>query len=73
MSRRLIERIGFDRAAPLMTAKVYRDTESEGYVVLFFKNGKHRPQADYETSDREDALQTARLSIEMAHTAKGGR
>lgn len=71
MSRKLIERVGFDQAAPIMTAKVYRDTESEGYVVQFFKNGKHRPQADYETGDRNDALQTARLSIEMSRTAAG--
>lgn len=70
MTRKLIARIGFDRAAPVMTAKVYRDPETYGFVVLFFKGGKHRPQADYETDSREDAIQTATLSVEMAHTAK---
>ena len=72
MSRRLIATYGADRAAPLMVAKVYRDTDTEGFLVRFYKDGtKLRPQADYETDSRADALQTAALSVEMAHTARG--
>lgn len=70
MSRRLVHTAGLQFAAPIMTAKVYRDSESEGFVVLFFKNGKHRSQADYETNERADAIQTADLSCEMANTAR---
>lgn len=70
MGTRLVERIGFDQAAPIMTAKVYRDTESEGYVVRFYKNGVHRPQADYETSDKDDAIRTAEFSIARSRASR---
>lgn len=69
MTRKLIETFGVDRAAPLMVAKVYRDTaDTYGYVVRFFKDGtKYRPEADYETNDREDALATAKHAVDQAH------
>lgn len=66
MARKLIETIGADRAAPIMVAKVYRDTELQCFVVRFFKNGKHRPAADYETDDKADAIGTARHAIERS-------
>jgi hypothetical protein len=69
MARKLIHTEGRNRAAPLMVAKVYRDPEIGGYLVRFYKDGTRlRPEADYETNDREDAIGTARLCVERAHT-----
>lgn len=68
MSGRLIHTAGRDRAAPLMVAKVYRLPHGDGFLVKFFKDGtKHRPAADYETDDRDDAIGTADESVRGAH------
>lgn len=68
MARRLVATIGADKAAPLMTAKVYRDTEAMAYVVRFFKDGaRYLPRADYETEDRADALGTAMAEVRRAY------
>lgn len=64
MARRLIATIGQDKAAPLMVAKVYRDPDTYGFVVRFYKDGtRYLSRADYETDDRDDALSTARLEV----------
>ncbi len=51
------------QAAGAKTAKVYRDTDTDEYVVKFFVDGKHQPQADYFTDDKQDAMNTARAEV----------
>lgn len=68
MNLRLVAAIGKDAAAPLMVAKVYRDTEQGVFLVKFYKDGtKYRPRADYETDDREDAIGTAKHEVRRAY------
>lgn len=47
------------------TAKAYRDSENGEYVVRFTgRDGARRPDADYFTDDKSDALGTARAMVE---------
>jgi hypothetical protein len=67
MARKLIARLGNPEQ---MFAKVYRDPETYGFVVEFYRAGKHLKNADYETDERADAMQTAALQCEMAAAAR---
>lgn len=44
-------------------AAVYRDAENDEFVVRFYENGKHQKAADYHTSEKQDALDTAAFTI----------
>jgi S1-C subfamily serine protease len=44
-------------------AVTYRDSEWEEFLVRFYENGVHLEDADYHTSDRDDALDTARVWV----------
>lgn len=47
------------------TAKVYHNTEWQEYVVKWFNTrGTHMDASDYHTDDKQDALDTAQLSME---------
>lgn len=52
-------------------AKIYRDAEWDEYVVVFFRDGKRLPDADYHTGDWDDADATAQAVLnsynESAH------
>lgn len=41
------------------TAKVFRDCESDEFLVQFFIGTTHLEEADYSTSDKVDAIGTA--------------
>lgn len=41
------------------TVKVYRDSEWQEYRVRSYPNGKLYAPADYHTTDKQDALDTA--------------
>ena len=72
LGARLVERIGYDKAAPLMAAKVYRLPHGAGYLVRFFKNGQaHKTRADYETEDLGDAIGTTKHSVRRAYLHYG--
>jgi hypothetical protein len=45
-------------------ATIKRDADTYGYIVRFFESDKHNPARDYETSDRNDAVQTALAELE---------
>jgi len=47
-------------------ARVYRDTGWDEYRVRFYYAGVHRPEADYFTTCRDDALSTAAFVPEEA-------
>lgn len=42
-----------------IVANIYRDADTDEYAVKLFVDGKHYEPADYFTSDREDAINTA--------------
>lgn len=44
-------------------AKVYRDAENDEYRVCFYIDGKKIHEADYHTSDKNDALHTANFWV----------
>lgn len=44
-------------------AGVYHDKAFEEYRVLFIRDGAHLPDADYHTSDKDDAIETARAHL----------
>ena len=47
-------------------ASVYYDSEWQEYVVRWFNtHGVHLDASDYHTDDKEDALSTARLSLDL--------
>ena len=46
-------------AGTVHTSKVYRDVEYNQYITRFYINGKHNPKADYFTSGKADAIDTA--------------
>ena len=46
-----------------LSAKIYRDSDYNGYLVRFFESGKHREEADYDTQDLQEAIGTAEYSI----------
>lgn len=58
MALRLLDEIAND--ARTRIAKVYRDTEWQEYRVKFTQDGARLPDADYHTTDRDDATHTAR-------------
>ena len=43
------------------TAIVYRDVEWDEYRVRFYRDGEYQDGADYHTSDKQDALDTASI------------
>ena len=45
---------------PATTARVYRDSEYDEYVVKFDHFGSYVEGADYHTDDKQDALDTAK-------------
>lgn len=44
-------------------AVTYRDSEREEFLVRFYENGVYLADADYHTSDRDDALDTATMWV----------
>lgn len=46
------------------TAKVYRDSEWDEYVVKFAVDSHLLKKSDYHTSDKQDALDTAKYHID---------
>lgn len=64
MARRLIATESHTTATrTVFAAKVYRDSEWNEYVVSFHKNGKMDLKASYHTSDKADAVDTAKYHI----------
>ena len=57
MARKLIAK--HSNSLTLASAKVYRDTEWNEYIVTFYRNGEKQHGADYHTDDRKDADKTA--------------
>lgn len=58
---RLRETLSHDKTN--RTAKVYRNIDWNEYVVRFYCDGKHLPDADYHTDDKDDAKVTARFWV----------
>lgn len=48
-------------------AKVYRDSDWEEYCVTFYANGSKLANADYHTSDKADAIDTAKHWVNPEH------
>ncbi len=46
------------------SAKVYFDVELSEYIVKFFDGKHHKQDADYFTESLEDAIETARVTIQ---------
>lgn len=46
------------------SARIYFNAEYDEYRVVFFKGGVHLEDADYYTSDYDDAIGTARMQLE---------
>jgi hypothetical protein len=44
--------------------KIYKDVDWGEYVVKFFVNGRHLPDADYHTDDKNDAVGTAQIFLD---------
>jgi hypothetical protein len=44
-------------------ANVYWDREWREFIVKLFISGKHKPQANYFTTDNDDAVCTANMMI----------
>jgi hypothetical protein len=44
-------------------AKVYRNAFDNFYVVKLYVDGKHYEPADYETDDKQDAIDTANAMV----------
>lgn len=55
-----------------LSAKIYRDSDYDSYLVKFFENGKHNAKADYDTEDLEDAVGTAEYSISHYKASRPG-
>jgi hypothetical protein len=55
-----------------LSAKIYRDSDYNSYIVKFFENGKHNANADYDTEDLQDAVGTAEYSISHYKAARPG-
>jgi len=51
-----------------MTAKVYRDSETNEFVVKFYVDGVYQTEADYFTDDKQDAMDTARSQVNRNRT-----
>lgn len=51
------------KAGAVHGAKVYRDSEWNEYVVKFSASGVTLLKADYHTSDKQDAIDTAEYHI----------
>lgn len=49
------------RYTPSRGYAVYRDAEWDEYLVRFYIGGKHQVEADYHTTDKRDAYDTATL------------
>ena len=48
-------------------ATTYKDSDTGEYRVKFMSDGKHLKDADYFTSDKEDAAGTAKHQVEQLH------
>lgn len=66
---RLVKRFGFDLAAPIVTAKLYRDSVAGGYLVRFFKDGRHRSLLDFKGPSLADARSAAQAAIDTSRAA----
>lgn len=47
------------------SVKVYRDSDSDEFVVRFYNNGKLHEPADYFTDDLDDAVGTAKAALNL--------
>lgn len=47
---------------------IYRDAEWDEYRVRFYINGKHQKDADYHTTDKQDAYDTAAAYLRGARS-----
>jgi hypothetical protein len=45
------------------TAKIYRDSDTEEYIVKFYVDGVYQRKADYFTDDKQDAIGTAKAEL----------
>ena len=60
-----MRRVAFIHSSIGHSAKVYRDSEWQEYRVKFYDpEGNHYPEADYHTTDLDDATSTARGQLE---------
>ena len=62
MAKRLIHTESSDQR----TAKVYWDSECQEYCVRQYSDARRHGGADYFTSDRADAIDTARAMVGVA-------
>lgn len=61
MALRKLTGITDNRCTPTRGFAIYRDAEWDEYLVRFYMDGKHQLEADYHTTDRDDAYDTANL------------
>jgi len=60
-----MRRVAFIHSSLGHSAKVYKDTDWQEYRVKFYDpEGNHYSEADYHTSDLDDATSTARGQLE---------
>lgn len=52
------------------TVKVYYDPEFAEYIVKFWKDGVYLSEADYFTSDADDAMGTAHAQLQAWDAAR---
>lgn len=53
------------------TAKIYKDSETQEYVVKFYIDGVYQKDADYFTDDKQDALGTAKAGNQVKKESIG--
>jgi len=59
------EQISIDEAMEVLASnrvetRVVKSPDTDEYIVKVYRNGKHNPDEDYYTDDKEDAIITSR-------------
>ena len=63
-AKNLFEKATFTRATDLGAAVPYHEGDNNWYVRAYDKNLEHKPEADYWTAGKEDAVNTAKAMME---------
>jgi len=59
----MVRKIIYTESVEGCTIKVYRDSEYNEFICREFINGKLQPLNDYFTTDKEDAIGTAKAML----------
>ena len=62
----------FPTSSQNRSAKIYRDSDYNAYLVKLYDNGKYNANADYETDDLQDAIGTAEHYINLVYASRPG-